>query len=104
MASISINVKSQNLLKSVSSKSNYLKRVDQTKKTLKATGKLAFEARSVIHKRYPIFKLDGLSNNASFENTVPFYVRFTNITVPGYGPSNVPGIGVQVIGYSNYIL
>ncbi len=35
---------------------------------------------------------------------LPFRIRFTNIIVPGYGPNNVPGIGIQVIGYSNYIL
>jgi hypothetical protein len=37
------------------------------------------------------------------EETLPFRVRFTNITIPGYGATNIPGIGVQVIGYSNYI-
>lgn len=36
--------------------------------------------------------------------TIPFRVSFTNIMVPGYGPNNIPGIGIQVIGYSNYIL
>lgn len=46
-------------------------------------------------KKYPISRI---------EETVPFRVRFTNITVPGYGPNNIPGIGLQVIGYSNYIL
>lgn len=35
---------------------------------------------------------------------LPFRISFTNITVPGYGPNNIPGIGLQVIGYSNYIL
>ena len=35
---------------------------------------------------------------------IPFRVRFTNVMVPGYGPNNIPGIGIQVIGYSNYIL
>ena len=40
----------------------------------------------------------------SIEETLPFRVRFTSITVPGYGPGNVPGIGLQVIGFSNYIL
>lgn len=37
-------------------------------------------------------------------DVVPFRVRFTNIMVPGYGSNNIPGIGIQVIGYSNYIL
>jgi hypothetical protein len=38
------------------------------------------------------------------EEDIPFRVKFTNITIPGYGPNNIPGIGIQVIGYSNYIL
>lgn len=34
---------------------------------------------------------------------LPFRIRFTDIKVPGYGPNNIPGIGLQIIGYSNYI-
>ena len=41
---------------------------------------------------------------AVVEDTLPFRVRFTSIMVPGYSSTNVPGIGVQVIGFSNYIL
>lgn len=35
---------------------------------------------------------------------LPFRVRFTDIKIPGYGPNNIPGIGLQIIEYSNYIL
>lgn len=36
---------------------------------------------------------------------LPFRVQFTNIQVPGgYGPGNVPPIGIAVIGINNYIL
>jgi hypothetical protein len=35
---------------------------------------------------------------------IPFRVRVTNITVPGYGPTNVPPIGIAIIGFNNYIL
>lgn len=35
---------------------------------------------------------------------VPFKIRITNITVPGYSPSNVPPIGIAIIGFNNYIL
>lgn len=38
------------------------------------------------------------------EEDVPFRVRFTSIGVEAYGRNNVPGIGIQVIGFSNYIL
>ena len=35
---------------------------------------------------------------------VPFKIRVQNITVPGYSPSNVPPIGIAIIGFNNYIL
>lgn len=35
---------------------------------------------------------------------LPFRIRFTDIKIPGYNQNNVPGIGIQVIGFSNYIL
>jgi hypothetical protein len=35
---------------------------------------------------------------------LPFRIRFTDIRIPGYNQNNIPGIGLQVIGYSNYIL
>ena len=35
---------------------------------------------------------------------IPFKIRVTNITVPGYSPSNVPPIGIAIIGFNNYIL
>jgi len=35
---------------------------------------------------------------------LPFRVSLTNIGIEGYNPANPPGIGIQVIGFSNYIL
>lgn len=35
---------------------------------------------------------------------LPFKIRITNITVPGYSPTNVPPIGIAIIGFNNYIL
>ena len=35
---------------------------------------------------------------------LPFRLTITNIGIEGYNPNNPPGIGVQVIGFSNYIL
>jgi len=40
----------------------------------------------------------------SVTHTLPFMLSITNIGIEGYTPSNAPGIGVQVIGFSNYIL
>lgn len=38
------------------------------------------------------------------ETILPFKVRFTNIDIPGYGPSNVPPIGIAIVGVNNFIL
>jgi hypothetical protein len=38
------------------------------------------------------------------EEILPFRVRFTSIQIPGFSPSIVPPIPLQVIGFSNYIL
>ena len=35
---------------------------------------------------------------------LPFRLTITNIGIEGYSASNPPGIGVQIIGFSNYIL
>lgn len=35
---------------------------------------------------------------------LPFRIRITNITVPGYSPIDVPPIGIAIIGLNNYIL
>ena len=58
-----------------------------------------------------------IENNGFFRSTVsesrgtvlinevlPFRIRFTDIRIPGYNQNNIPGIGLQIIGYSNYIL
>jgi hypothetical protein len=37
-------------------------------------------------------------------SVLPFRVSLTNIGLEGYNPANPPGIGIQIIGFSNYIL
>ena len=37
-------------------------------------------------------------------DVLPFRLTITNIGIEGYGQNNPPGIGIQVIGFSNYIL
>jgi hypothetical protein len=60
--------------------------------------------RRVEEKLYPRFNIVPSKRTVRIEETLPFRIRLTNITVPGFSPSNIPGIGVQVIGFSNYIL
>jgi hypothetical protein len=59
--------------------------------------------------------LDELSNNTEqiflvdypkviLKEILPFRVKFTAIQIQAIGLGNTPGIPLQVIGYSNYIL
>lgn len=60
--------------------------------------------KKIEEKSYPRFTIVPSRQTVRIDDTLPFRIRLTNITVPGYGPNNIPGIGLQVIGYSNYIL
>lgn len=53
---------------------------------------------------YPRFTVRPSKQTVLINDVLPFRIKITNITVPGYSANNVPGIGVQVIGFSNYIL
>jgi hypothetical protein len=44
------------------------------------------------------------SRQATVLYTLPFKIRITNITVPSYTPTNVPPIGLAIVGINNYIL
>ena len=49
-----------------------------------------------------------LISNIAFAVTaaeiLPFRLSITSIGIQGYNQSNPPGIGIQIIGFSNYIL
>lgn len=62
------------------------------------------KTKKIYSKNFSIFNIVRTMRTVVINETVPFRVKFTNIGVEGYGPNNVPGIGIQVIGYSNYIL
>ncbi len=62
------------------------------------------KTRKLSSKLFPIFNIVRPKRTVLINQTIPFRVKFTNIRIEGYGPNNVPGIGIQVIGYSNYIL
>jgi hypothetical protein len=53
---------------------------------------------------YPITKITNIEYTAKALNVIPFYVKFTNIGIEGYGPGNPAPIGIAIIGVSNYIL
>jgi len=53
---------------------------------------------------YGVINIKQSAPTVKIKEVLPFRVRFTTITVPGYSANNVAPIGIAVIGYSNYIL
>jgi hypothetical protein len=62
------------------------------------------KTRKIETSNFAIAKISQGTRTVKINDVIPFRVRFTNIMVPGYNSANIPGIGLQVIGYSNYIL
>jgi hypothetical protein len=40
---------------------------------------------------------------SEFATVMPFRVNFQTIDIGGYSPTNIPPIGIAVIGFNNYI-
>lgn len=53
---------------------------------------------------YPLIQVDNFTKNTIITEILPFRVKFTAIQIQAIGLGNTPGIPLQVIGYSNYIL
>jgi hypothetical protein len=66
--------------------------------------KTKVKSKTIKPKNYSITKIVHPNRIVRINETLPFRVKFINIGVESYGSNNVPGIGIQVIGYSNYIL
>ena len=69
------------------------------------TDKPKVKTKSVTQSDYPVVKIAEGKRLVKINQTLPFRVRFINITVPGYSfPNNVPPVGIAIIGFNNYIL
>jgi hypothetical protein len=58
----------------------------------------------VTTKSYPLTTIRDIVYTAKPIDVIPFYVRFINVGIAGYGPANPAPIGIAVVGVSNYIL
>ena len=54
--------------------------------------------------QYPLVQIENFTRSAIITEVLPFRVKFTAFQIQAIGLGNTPGIGLQVIGYSNYIL
>ena len=70
------------------------------------TNKITGKTSSVKAKDYPTISLNPKEypKIIRINEVLPFRVSFTNIMVPGYSSSNVPPIGIAIVGVNNYIL
>lgn len=70
------------------------------------TARITYDIHSATPKTvdYSISKIIDIEHGVRLQSIIPFYVKFTNIGIPTYGPNNVPPIGIAVIGVNNYIL
>lgn len=66
-------------------------------KTLRVT-------KSIKNANFFLSRISHKAGTVKINQTLPFRVKFMNVGVRGYGPSNPAPIGIAVIGYNNYIL
>lgn len=72
--------------------------------SIKFLDKAPFSAK-FRQKQFPRLSLrHGDPFRIKVNETLPFRIKFTSIGVPSYGPTNIPPIGVAIIGFNNYIL
>jgi len=62
------------------------------------------KTNSIFSIDYPLIEIKDFTRNAVLSDVLPLRVKFTAIQIQAIGLGNTPGIGLQVIGYSNYIL
>jgi len=66
--------------------------------------KLNGKTKRIFPIDYPLIQVKDFTINTLITEILPFRVKFTAIQIQAIGLGNTPGIPLQVIGYSNYIL
>jgi hypothetical protein len=62
------------------------------------------KTKTIFPIDYPLIQVEDFTRNTLITDILPFRVKFSAIQIQAIGLGNTPGIGLQVIGYSNYIL
>ena len=65
---------------------------------------LSNKTKRIFPIDYPLIQVEGFTLNTLITDILPFRVKFSAIQIQAIGLGNTPGIPLQVIGYSNYIL
>lgn len=74
--------------------------------TLKKVSSISSKSSVVldIKPKSSNIKTVNYSKKVKPQDILPFKIKITNIGIDGVNPLSPPGIGVQVIGFSNYII
>jgi hypothetical protein len=62
------------------------------------------KTKQIFPVDYPLIQVKGFTRDTLITEVLPFRVKFSAIQIVAIGLGNTPGIPLQVIGYSNYIL
>jgi hypothetical protein len=62
------------------------------------------KTKRIFPVNYPEVQIEEFTRKTVITEVLPFRVKFSAIQIQDIGLGNTPGIGLQVIGYSNYIL
>jgi len=66
--------------------------------------KLKNKTERIFPTDYAEIKIEDFTRNTLVTDILPFRVKFSAIQIVAISLGNTPGIPLQVIGYSNYIL
>jgi len=62
------------------------------------------KTKQIFSIDYPLIQVEDFIRTVVISEVLPFRVKFSAIQIQAISLGNTPGIGLQVIGYSNYIL
>ena len=62
------------------------------------------KTKRIFPINYPEVQIEEFTRKTVITEVLPFRVKFSAIQIEDISLGNTPGIGLQVIGYSNYIL
>ena len=103
MAKAVFSTKNPGSLKSVVTSDFPISSIIEEEKQSKITDK-SFRLSRLQDGAFKLISINDEVGQAQIQSILPFRIRLTNIGIEGYGPNNVPPIGIAIIGYNNYIL
>jgi len=65
---------------------------------------IKFSTKNIQAKHYSLTEIKARPTGFAISEVLPFRIKITNIGIGSYSPTNVPPIGIAIIGINNYIL